>query len=154
MKKAQKYVMITFLALIGLFFYTSDISASEREITVKPEIKEDLIQAQSTNYIKEGNASIRRVNSRTVGSSCNTSSYSSVQQISCNINLQVKNKSTGQWTNTGQSKRFVNYYSSYVSGSTNFAIQTGYEYRIRTLHTTSQYGIIEQLTAITGRIKY
>ncbi|SHN30886.1 hypothetical protein [Gracilibacillus kekensis] len=154
MKNVKKYVLILFLAFIGFFFYTSDISANEREVTVKPEIKEDLIQVQSTKYIKEGNASIRRVNSRTMGSSCNTSSYSSVQQISCTINLQVKNKSTGRWTDTGQSKKFLNYYSSYVSGSVNFAVQTGYDYRIRTLHTTSQYGIKEQLSAVTGQIKF
>ncbi|GAE94947.1 hypothetical protein JCM21714_4148 [Gracilibacillus boraciitolerans JCM 21714] len=150
MRNVSRILFVISMAIFSFFFYITDISANEHEVTVKPTIKEDIIQVQSANYIKEGNATIRRVHSQTVGSSCNTSSYSSVQQISCTIYLQVQNKTTGQWTNTGKSKRFVNYYSSYVSGSVNFYIQTGYDYRIRSIHTTTQSGTIDQLIAVTG----
>ncbi|SFL94253.1 hypothetical protein SAMN04487943_105194 [Gracilibacillus orientalis] len=151
MQMLAKLLLTSCFLIIGFFLYTSDVKASEQNT---PQIKEDIISVQSTKYIKEGNASIRRVDSQTVGSNCNTSSYSSVQQINCTIYLQVKNKSTGEWVNTGNSKRFVKYSSSYVSGRVNFRIEKGFEYRIRTLHAISHYGNYEQFYSVTGRIKY
>ncbi|MGP4040023.1 hypothetical protein ACTWP4_09035 [Gracilibacillus sp. D59] len=151
MQMLAKVLLTSCVLIIGFFLYSSDVEASEHD---KPQIKKDIISVQSTNYIKDGNASIRRVDSQTVGSSCSTSSYSSVQQISCTIYLQVKNKSTGQWVNTGNSRRFANSYSSYVSGSVNFRIQRGYEYRIRTYHTATRYDNTEYLYATTGSLRY
>ncbi|MGN8647216.1 hypothetical protein ACTNEO_15130 [Gracilibacillus sp. HCP3S3_G5_1] len=151
MQMLVKGLLTSCILIIGFFLYTSEVNALEGNA---PQIKEDIISVQSTRYIKEGNASIRRVDSQTVGGRCNTSSYSSVHQISCTINLQVKNKSTGQWVNTGNSRRFAKNNSSYVSGSVNFRIERGFDYRIRATHITSRYSSTEQLTSTTGYIRY
>lgn len=151
MQMLGKALLTSCVLIIGFFLFTSDVDASEQ---TTPQIKEDIISVQSTNYIKEGNSSIRKLDSKRIGSNCDTSSYSSVQKITCTINLQVKNKSTGQWVNTGNSKRFVDNSSSYVSGSVHFTIVKGYEYRIRTVHSITHNSSYESLISITPGLKF
>ncbi|UOQ49246.1 DUF6147 family protein [Gracilibacillus caseinilyticus] len=152
MKLFKRVFFLSCVFILSLLFLSNEAEAAEN--TAAPQIKQDIIQIQSSEYIKEGNSSIRKKDSQTISSSCSTYSYSSVQQVSCNIYLQVRDKASGNWYTTDSNKRFVNYTSKSVSGSVNFKVEKGHRYRVRTIHSISHYGTIEQLISVTGSLSY
>lgn len=154
MKKTVTGCITTGFVFIGLFLFMPHADASALEVKVKSEELDSKIGIQAKKYLKEGNVSIRKPDTNTVLASCDSSSYSNVQQISCTTYLDVKNRSTGQWTYSGQSYRFTDRYTSFVSGSVRFTIVRGYEYRIRSIHTVTHNGILENLRAVTPGIQY
>ncbi|MDX8046407.1 DUF6147 family protein [Gracilibacillus sp. S3-1-1] len=151
MKWVRSSLVSSCILIIGFLLFSVDVDAS---IEDSPQVTTEIMDTQSSKYIKNGNASFSKVDAKTAGARCNTSSYSSVQQISCSIHLQVKNKATGAWVNTGNSKRFTERNSSFVSGSVNFKIEKNYEYRIHTVHTILKDTKSEQLYAVTNAIKF
>lgn len=154
MKKTVTGCITTGFVFIGLFLFMPHANATALDVKVQSEDQDSNIGIQAKQYLKEGNVSIRKPNINTVLASCDSSSYSNVQQISCTTYLDVKNRSTGKWTYTGQSYRFTNRYTAHVSGSVRFTIVRGYEYRIRSIHTVSHNGILENLGAATPGLQY
>lgn len=83
-------------------------------------------------YISGGQCKIVNNGNGTINMSGSTSTYTAVQQIGLNLNLQYL--SGGQWV-TLNTYSYTNYSSANVSGGKLLGVSSGYNYRVFAQHT-------------------
>ncbi|WP_163539468.1 DUF6147 family protein [Gracilibacillus sp. YIM 98692] len=150
MKVIGKLVLMSAIMCLSSVLFTPEISAQD---SPPKSSSEDSINIQSTDYIRDGEASINKQDADTVTGSCSTTSYSYVDRIHCEIYLQVWDEENGTWEEAGVREEFMNYDDNHVFGDTSFDVPKGFYYRFRSIHKTVHNGKIEVLTGTTPYVK-
>ncbi|WP_045572889.1 hypothetical protein [Desulfosporosinus sp. I2] len=99
-----------------------------------------VVSPAAFQYISGGQCKIVNNGNGTINISGSTSTYTAVQQIGLQLNLQYL--SGGQWV-TLNTYSYTNYSSANVSGGKLLTVSGGYNYRVFAQHTSLNGGISE-----------
>ncbi len=109
-----------------------------------PQSANTLFSTNTTSYIKYGHCFIAKNSSTQVKVSGDTEAISMVDSIGVDLYLQQWNSSAGQWADVAFVGSFHTSNATYIAGSADVNVPTGYYYRTRAEHWIIESGTKQQ----------